>query len=103
MSGFYTNISTPTHAFGYIQEILYGRDLDVQPREDDFRDLRAWRIKASDKALICASLQATAVARRCVAAGLQAAELKLAELRKCTKKRSHSELQTPLLTLPTPP
>lgn len=56
------------------QEVLYGRDLDVQPREEDFRSLRACAITAYDKELICASLQASAVAMRCIAAGLQSAE-----------------------------
>lgn len=56
------------------QEILYGRDLDVQPREEDFRSLRACAITPYDRGLICASLQASAVAMRCIAAGLQFAE-----------------------------
>lgn len=56
------------------QEILYGRDLDVQPRVEDFRSLRACPITAHDKGVICASLQASAVAMRCIAAGLQSAE-----------------------------
>lgn len=56
------------------QEILFGRNLDNQPREDDFLSLRTYDITSGEKALICASLQASAVTLRCTAAGLQSAE-----------------------------
>ena len=60
--------------FVHSQEILFGRDLDNQPREDEFLSLRTLDMTSGDKAAICASLQATAVTMRCVAAGLQSAE-----------------------------
>ena len=56
------------------QEILFGRDLDNQPREDEFLSLRTLDLTSGDKAAICASLQASAVTLRCTAAGLQSAE-----------------------------
>ena len=61
------------------QEILFGRDLDNQPREEDFLSLRTYDITSSEKALICASLQASTVTLRCAAAGLQSAEELLQE------------------------
>lgn len=74
------------------QEILYGRDLDdVQPREEDFQTLRACAITAHDKGLICASLQASAVATRCIAAGLQSAETVLERRAKRREDRHQSK------------
>eukprot|EP00904_Undaria_pinnatifida_P007630 jgi/Undpi1/3998/HiC_scaffold_16.g07366.m1 len=61
------------------KEILFGRDLDNQPREEDFLSLRTYDITSSEKALICASLQASTVTLRCAAAGLQSAEELLQE------------------------
>ncbi|CAM9303310.1 unnamed protein product [Ectocarpus fasciculatus] len=69
------------------KEILYGRDLDVQPREDDFRSMRACAITPNDRALICASLQASAVTLRCIAAGLQTVEKALARR---AQRRKHA-------------
>lgn len=66
-----------THA----QEVLLGRDVDVLPREDDFQPLRSFSISAADKARINTYLQATTVALRCIAAGLEAAVMKVADMR----------------------
>ncbi|CAM9855014.1 unnamed protein product [Hapterophycus canaliculatus] len=70
------------------KEILYGRDLDIRPREDDFRGMRASPITSADKALICVSLQASAVALRCIAAGLRSAETALG-VHKSTPEHGH--------------
>lgn len=74
------------------QEILFGRDLDVRPRDEDFRNLRTCAITTGDKALICTSLQASAVAMRCIAAGLQSAETALAG-RRVKRRERHSPKQ----------
>lgn len=65
----------------FVQEILFGRDLDNQPREEEFLSLRTKDMTSGDKASICASLQATAVTLRCTAAGLQSAEQLVPERR----------------------
>lgn len=50
--------------------------------------MRASAITSADKALICVSLQASAVALRCVAAGLRSAESAL-RVNKATRKHKH--------------
>eukprot|EP00903_Cladosiphon_okamuranus_P006423 g6285.t1 len=76
------------------QEILYGRDLYGQPREEDFRSLRTCAITPHDRGLICASLQASAVVLRCIAAGLQSAEIVL-EKRAKRRQGGHQRKEQP--------
>ena len=77
-----------------MQEILFGRDLDVCPRDEEFRSLRTCPITAGDRALICTSLQASAVAKRCIAAGLRCAETALAGRRRAKAPRRHAPKQS---------
>lgn len=60
-----------------MQEILYGRDMDLQPGEHEFRSKGVLSVTTPDRALICASMLASAVAKRSLAAGLHAAEMTL--------------------------